>query len=229
MEREPFGAGEWYHCYSRGVEKRIVFERTSDYERFIDLLYVCNSMKPIHRSDQLTENRKAIYTLERAAPLVSIGAYCLMPNHFHLLLKDATEEGDGISRFMQKLGTAYTMYFNISRERTGGLFVKPFRSRHVADDRYFHRVASYIHFNPVELFEPHWKEGHIKKPAMLEKQLRAYRFSSLTDHESVEPRNVRPEFAILDVEAIEILSTDRPQLLEALEEMQEYYISLSLL
>ena len=93
--------------------------------------------------------------MERELPTYcDILAYCLMPNHFHLLLQDALPAGGGISKFMQKVGTAYTMYFNASRERAGNLFVKPFRSKHVSDDRYFKRVAQYIHFNPIELMEP---------------------------------------------------------------------------
>ena len=150
MNRKPFAPDEWYHCYSRGVDKRTTFESPREYKRFIELLYLCNSEEPIHRSNLLNKTNEEILSVLRGAPLVSIGAYCLMPNHFHLLLKDLSEEGDGISRFMQKLGTAYTMFFNTSRERTGNLFVKPFRSKHIKDDEYLKRVTQYIPFNPIE-------------------------------------------------------------------------------
>ncbi len=227
MERQPFGPDEWYHCYSRGVDKRTVFERPADYERFTDLLFTSNSEKPIHRSN-LRKDREALYSLERGAPLVGIGAYTLMPNHFHLLLKDVTEEGTGISRFMQKLGTAYTMYFNISRERTGGLFVKPFRSRHVADDRYFRRVAQYIHFNPIELFEPGWKNGKVRATSKLERTLREYSYSSLIDHETPKSEVGRLERGILDTQAIDLLRSDKLSLADSLDDMREYYASLAL-
>jgi putative transposase len=84
--------------------------------------------------------------LEKGEPLVDIGSYCLMPNHFHLLLHQRQE--DGISRFMQKLTTAYTMYFNIKNKRTGVLFQGRFKSKHAAEDRYLKYLLSYIHLNP---------------------------------------------------------------------------------
>src|SRR3989338_8093959 len=159
MARPPkfFAVEEWYHCYSRGIDKRTVFKDASGYKRFVELLFLANSRKTLHRSDITHTDHRALFSLDRDEPLVSIGAYALMPNHFHLLIKETREAG--ISSFMRKLGTAYTMYFNIKYERSGGLFTRPFRARHIADDRYFQHVVSYIHLNPAELFERGWKEG----------------------------------------------------------------------
>ena len=152
-----FAPGEWYHCYSRGIDKRIVFENQSDHQRFVALLYLANSSITLHRSILGHLNHHELFSIPRGESLVSIGAYALMPNHFHLLLHEKNE--GGISTFMQKLGTAYTMYFNIKHERIGGLFTKPFRARHVSDDRYFQYVVDYIHLNPLELFEHKQKES----------------------------------------------------------------------
>lgn len=226
MNRAPFESGEWYHCYSRGVDKRTVFERASDYERFLQSLYLCNSETSVHRSNHGEKTKDEVYEIERKDPLVSIGAYCLMSNHFHLLLRENSDDGSGISRFMQKLGTSYTMYFNIRKERTGNLFVKPFRSRHVKDDRYFKRVAQYIHFNPIEIFEPKWKEGKVLAKGLLENRLRQYTYSSLPDFHAAKGER-RPERAILDEEALDLLSDDSPSLSETLSDMREYYSSLS--
>jgi putative transposase len=160
-----FSVGEWYHCYNRGVDKRKVFLGRKDYERFLALLYLGNSPAPI-RLDNLAQFQQGLTLLERAyeedrkETLVDVGAYCLMPNHFHLLLHEK-EEG-GITQYMQKIGTGYTMHINKREERTGSLFGGTFKAQHVADDRYFKRVVNYIHANSAELVEPKWKEGVIK-------------------------------------------------------------------
>ena len=176
----PFQFDKWFHCYNRGIDKRNVFDNERDSERFLQLLYLANSTKPAHRSNMADWSTEDIVKRERGSPLVSIGAYCLMQNHYHLLLKEIIDEG--IVRFMQKLGTAYTMYFNKKNERTGNLFMKPFRSRHVYDDRYFQRVIGYIHCNPAERFEPGWKRGVVRNMNRLERQLHEYRYSSFPDY-----------------------------------------------
>ena len=164
--RAPIVSGEWYHCYSRGIDKRTVFAVDSDYRRFMQLLYLANQKLPIRHADLPSRiTSKDFYVLARGAPLVSIGAFCLMSNHFHLLIQEINE--GGISAFMQKLGTAYTMYFNIKYKRSGGLFTRPFRSRHVSHDRYFQHVIDYIHLNPSD-------EGHVQS----ERKLRQYPYSS---------------------------------------------------
>jgi hypothetical protein len=125
---------------------------------------------------------------------------------------------------MQKVGTAYTMYFNISRERTGSLFSGPFRSKHVGDDRYLKRVAQYIHFNPIEIFEPKWKLGKATALSNLEEKLSDYPFSSFPDFEE---KGERIEKRILDTDSIELLRADQFPIGESLSEMSEYYASLN--
>ena len=188
--RVPFQVDEWFHCYNRGIDKRTVFESEDDSERFLQLLYLANSEEKLHLAD-ISLTTDEIMWHERGAPLVSVGAYCLMPNHFHLMLKEIRE--NGITQFMRKLGTAYTMYFNLRHERTGNLFLKPFRSRHVDSDRYFQHVVNYIHCNPAERIDAGWKEGRINSMNRLERELRAYRYSSFPDYVG----NRRPISAIL--------------------------------
>ncbi len=214
--RAPFALNEWYHCYSRGVDKRTVFETPGDYERFLQLLYLINSIIPIHRSDLTNTNTFEVLQKERGDTLVTIGAYCLMPNHFHLLLKEIRE--DGISTFMRRLGIAYAMYFNIKNERVGNLFVKPFRSRHVSDDRYFKRVVQYVHLNAAELFELQWKKGIVRNPRKLEQQLTTYRYSSFPDYYGIE----RPEANIIDVNVKDMFEK-LPPIAQLITEAMEYY------
>lgn len=215
----PFQIDEWFHCYNRGIEKRDVFESENDSERFLQLLFLTNSTEKIHRSDLADRKTEDIVQRERGQSLVSIGAYCLMPNHFHLLLKE-TSEG-GIAQFMQRLGTAYTMYFNKKNRRTGNLFMKPFRSRHVYDDRYFQRVINYIHCNVVERFEPGWKKGVVRNMRRLEHQLRMYRYSSFPDYVGEKRRTA----VILSSDGFDIYDSERP--LKMLEEARAYYADIA--
>ena len=126
---------------------------------------------------------------------------------------------------MQKLGTAYTMYFNIKNERVGGLFITPFRSKHVPGDRYFKHVVQYIHLNPIDLFEPKWKNSPLiarRRLATIEQMLKAYPYSSLADYVGSK----RVERVILDQEAVDLLRTDLPPLSQVIKEAAMYYQEL---
>lgn len=218
----PFAPDEWYHCYSRGVEKRKTFLTNGDYQRFLHLLYLSNSDVSVHRSNLLSKSSQEIFGTKRGKPLVAIGAYSLMPNHFHLQLKEIRE--GGISTFMQKLGTAYSMYFNIKNDHTGGIFVKPFRSKHIDNDEYLNYLTQYIHLNAAELFEPDWKEGSVKNLKVLEENLGQYQYSSFIDYTS----SPRPERNILDTEAMDLLGSNLPSMRKVITGAAEYYSDLSL-
>ncbi len=222
LRRVPFAPGEWYHCYNRGVEGRKVFLNSKDYERFVEALYLSNDSELTERYNIKHQPHPQILTSPRGKPLVAIGAYCLMPNHFHILLKEVAQ--NGISKFMHRVGTSYTMYFNIKTERIGNLFVKPFRSKHVEDDRYLRRVSEYIHLNPTELFEPGWKLGKVKNLSDLNRHLLEYRHSSLPSY-----LGDCLEKVILDPEAIALLKGNGSVGLvsDLLEDRAAYYASLS--
>ena len=118
--------GEFYHVYNRGTDKRTLFRDDTDRQRFMKLLYISNTAEHINVRNLLRKNNEP-YTFERGAPLVSIGAYCLMPNHFHMLLTPIVK--DGVSLFMKKLCTGYSMYFNKRYNRTGTLLEGPFKAK----------------------------------------------------------------------------------------------------
>ena len=126
-----FSENEFYHLYNRGVDKRIIFIDEDDYKRFTNLLFVANSDTSVHLS-----NFQGLSLLEipRGSSIVDIGAWCLMPNHFHLLVKE--KQSGGISLFMKKLLTGYSMYFNTKYERKGTLFDRPFKGKHLNSDVY---------------------------------------------------------------------------------------------
>src|SRR3989338_7480254 len=176
LRKNPLVPGEYYHIYNRGNSKQIIFHDKADYDRFIKILFLSNG----EESFKVHFIEKEIYDFNRGALLVNIGAYCLMPNHFHLLLTQ-TDNGS-ISKFMQKLTTSYSMYYNKRRERTGTLFEGKFKSEHVDNDRYLKYLFSYIHLNPLKLLEPKWKELGIKNKKKAIDFLKNYEFSSIKDY-----------------------------------------------
>ncbi|CAN5124469.1 hypothetical protein BH11PAT3_BH11PAT3_3140 [soil metagenome] len=214
MERKVhFIPKEYYHIYSRGVEKRKIFLEEKDYARFQALLYILNQKNLFYLSDFLKSGKRDtsdVYYEKRENTLVSILVYSLMPNHFHLVIYE-NEEG-GISKFMGKLLTAYSMYFNLKHKRSGGLFVHPFRSEHISDDIYFKHIFSYIHLNCVDLLQSNWKEEGIMDKKLSQKFLEDYEYSSYPDFIKKTKAKGRNESLIIDFnsvpEFISIISLD---------------------
>jgi putative transposase len=193
--RTSFAPDEIYHLYNRGTEKRRIFMDAADYKRFAALLYLCNQRKPINVKAQGRTSDK-LYASRKGEPLIDIAAYCLMPNHFHIIARE--REYGGISKFMQKLLTAYTMYFNTKQKRTGTLFQGRFKATHAEDDRYLRYLIAYVHLNPVKLIESKWKENGISDRVRAEKYLYQYKYSSYLDNLGIR----RPENAIVQISAL---------------------------
>lgn len=171
-----FSVGEFYHIYNRGNDKRNIFLDDADRRRFVKLLFLCNGTNPvIFKTIPATH----LFLFKRGLQCVDIGAYCLMPNHFHLLVKEKME--NGISNFMKKLSTAYSMYFNLKNRRTGKLFEGVFKAKHIRDDEHLKYLHAYIHLNPIKLLEPKWKEAGIKDKKQAAIYLKKFRFSSYLD------------------------------------------------
>ena len=172
MRKFKFEKGEIYHIYNRGVEKRDIFKDDNDRWRFLQGLFLFNDEKTTaNLLWQMERDRgrvtfrvlKEFFAKEKRnrEPLVRIMVDCLMPNHFHLLLEEIKK--NGISRFMQKLGTGYTRYFNNKYQRVGSLFQGTFKAALVNDEAYLKYLLAYINvINPGELAEPNLKETGIK-------------------------------------------------------------------
>lgn len=196
MQRKiKFSEGEYYHIYNRGVEKRNIFLDDYDYNRFVFLLFCSNDIKPFSYRDLKELKPRGLPSGKIKNNLVNIGAFCLMPNHFHLLIKETVE--GGISKFMLKLSTAYTMYFNKKYERSGALFQGTFKAEHVDFDEYLKYLFSYIHLNPIKLIQSDWKDRGIEDIIKAKKYLNDYKYSSFIDYIGVK----REENNILNKEA----------------------------
>ncbi len=192
MERKfEFSVGEFYHLYNRGNNKGNIFLGDDDRRRFLKLLYVCNSSKPVVFK---TIQGLPLDKIERGDTIVDIGAYCLMPNHFHILAREKIK--NGISVFMGKMLTAYSMYFNKKHERTGKLFESVFRAVHSNTDRHLEHLFIYIHLNPLKLLEPKWKELGISDINNAKHFLENYYYSSYLDY--LKNRINRPEELLID-------------------------------
>jgi putative transposase len=156
--------------------------RPQEYQRFLVYLLLLNDAENARYTDTFP---RALHEakprgLASRNPLVAIGAYCLMPNHFHLYVTPLAE--DGISRFMQRVQTAYTMYFNQKHARTGALFQGTFKAQHVNRDPYAEYLFSYIHLNPAKLVDPKWKEFGAKDFKAVQSFVKEYPYSSLREY-----------------------------------------------
>ena len=173
LRDKPFVNGETYHLFNRGAHKQAIFKSEKDYRRFLVLLYFSNTMERVQLGNLLQNQGRSLIDLFSEhidQSLVDIFAYTLMPNHFHLVLRQKAD--NGISTFMKKLATAYSMYFNIKYKHSGVLFQGRFKSRHVGDEAYFRYIFAYVHLNPAELVVPEWKE---RTPSYLERgKIKAY-------------------------------------------------------
>lgn len=148
-----FSENAYYHVFNRGVEKRIIFNNDSDYKLFLHLLkfYLSPQNEAItHPLEDYPEpNIKPVKTrpltnLHREVELV---AYCLMPNHFHLLIKQLTR--NGMTKLMRSLSTTYTMYFNKKYQRVGSLFQGKYKAALINQDSYLLHLSRYVHLNPI--------------------------------------------------------------------------------
>jgi len=150
MRKTAFANDEYYHIYNRGVDKREVFLGANDYERFLICLREFNCLDAIgslyEKSLREKKNGSSTPIMGVELPaLVEIIAYCLNPNHYHLIIKQKSEKG--IEKFMQKIGTGYTNYFNKKYKRSGSLFQGKFKAIHINSNDYLLYLSAYVNRN----------------------------------------------------------------------------------
>ncbi len=147
----PLVTDEVYHVYNRGINKQPTFNTKKEYQRaLLAIKFYKVSNPPIRLSKflELDKEREAqiLKIIDQAEKLVEIICFCLMPNHFHLLLKQKLE--NGISKFMGNFQNSYTRYFNTLNERDGSLFLDQFKAKRIETDEQLIHVSRYIHLNP---------------------------------------------------------------------------------
>lgn len=137
----------FYHIFNRGSDKRDIFLETRDYSRFLKVIYYYHFSNIKIRFSIFNKSKIDFFTPLSDSRLVEIISYCLMPNHFHLLLKQV--EDGGISKFLSQISNSYTKYFNTKNKRAGPLLQGAFKAVPIESDEQLIHVSRYIHLNPI--------------------------------------------------------------------------------
>ncbi len=139
-----FEVGKYYHVFNRGVDKRNIFLDKGDLFYFFDAIILSQKEETLKNITKLEGRKKAkeIFKRLKKDDLVTIVAYCLLPNHFHFILKEKKE--GGISKFMSKLGTSYVKFFNSEYERSGALFQGRYKAKEIEN---LEVVTAYVNLN----------------------------------------------------------------------------------
>ncbi|MBP7741437.1 MAG: transposase [Candidatus Pacebacteria bacterium] len=167
---------EFYHLMARGVDKRTIVQDDHDRARFVHDLYVFNDTAPAQHPKQPGRSSGN----HARTRLVDIHSFCLMENHYHLLVSE--NEENGIARFMKKLNMGYTKYFNERYARSGALWQGKYRKVHIERDAHFMYIPFYIHLNPLDYTNSTWRKGGVGDVASTLESLNAYRWSSHLDY-----------------------------------------------
>lgn len=141
----PLVNNEYYHVFNRGSDKRNIYFQQRDYSRFLKTFYYYKFCGPKTKFSQFTKSNLFKPVLNEK--LVEILCFCLMPNHFHFLIKQLKDKG--ISIFLSQLTNSYTKYFNIKYGRVGALLQGTFKSVRIESDEQLIHLSRYIHLNPV--------------------------------------------------------------------------------
>jgi len=189
--------------YNRGVDKRIIFTDEYDIRRFFQSVVEFNTPQPIGSLYESSFRRLGGETPKFEGKLVNIIAYCLNPNHFHMLLEQAMD--GGISEFMKRLGGGFTNYFNNKYKRSGSLFQGVFKDVHIDTNEYLLHVSAYVNLNDhvhklggetpklVESMSS-WKEYTDKRiEGICEKEIILGQFRNMNEYK---------EFALASLESI---------------------------
>ena len=171
---------ELYHILNRGVEKRNIFMDKQDFARFVHNMYEFNDTAPADNTarHQMSELRSRSYR-DR---IVDIHGWCLMRNHYHLLLSERID--GGLTLFLRKLNIGFAMYFNEKYKRSGTLFQGRTKKIHISSDAHFLHILHYIHLNPLDYHNGSklWRAGEIDNSADALNHLENYRWSSYLDY-----------------------------------------------
>lgn len=169
-----FIANGYYHVYNRGSEKRTIFQSQRDYSKFLE---------------RTKENAKKF--------AIDILAYCLMPNHFHFLLKQNSDIP--IAMFLNALQLGHAKYFNTKYERVGPLFQGRFKAKQIETDDYLLQLSAYIHRNPIaKSIGKSIASRNSENSRNLIKQLQSYPYSSYKEYLWIEEKNLSKPIEILE-------------------------------
>lgn len=173
---------ELYHVLNRGVDKRIIFTNNADRARFVHNLYEFNDRRPAPDAYRRDMWDFVSPTSDRRERLVDIHGWCLMGNHYHLLLSERRE--GGLTLFLRKLNIGYSKYFNEIHHRDGTLFQGRTKKILIKSEPHFLHILHYIHLNPLDFLSgaEQWRTGKLGNANRAQAHLLGYRWSSLQDY-----------------------------------------------
>lgn len=169
MRKVKIAEGEYYHICNRGVGKKLLFRDKSDWVRFLFLILYFQSPVVFENIGRFTKKyaRNASFEIDKITVnkilkdrYVTLNSFCLMPNHFHILVHETVE--GGIAKYMHRVLNSYAKYYNTKYDISGHLFEGPYRCIHMEDNVQLLHVSAYIHKNAKELKE--WRAGYWKYP-----------------------------------------------------------------
>lgn len=187
-----FTNNEIYHITLRGLDEKKLFFDDNDYYRMIFSVYEFNDIHPakirerrkerLHIKEILKDKTNTLREcdIDKRERIVDLLAFCWMPNHIHLLVRQLQD--NGITKFMSKVGIGYAKYFNTKYGRKGYVFQNRFKSTHVKNDNYLQTIFVYVHTNPISLIEPSWKEKGITNKEKAIEFIENYKWSSYQDY-----------------------------------------------
>lgn len=164
----PLVNGEFYHLFNRGSNKQNIFLRPRDYQRFIQTFYYYQFIGPKPSFSKFTKHKLTTFKPLSENRLVEVHCYCLMPNHFHFLVRQM--KNNGISIFLSQISNSYTKYFNLKYDKVGALLQGVFKSVRIESDEQLIHLSRYIHINP--------------QVSGLAKNINDYPWSSLSEYTS---------------------------------------------
>lgn len=186
--KTPLVNGEIYHIFNRGINRQPTFISRRDFSRFINTINFYKFPKPPLSLSRFlrSDNKKQLDVLKILAEskrLIEVFSYCLMPNHFHFLLRQL--EDNGIAKFLGNLQNSYTKYFNTKSDRDGPLFSDQFKAVRVESEEQLIHLSRYIHLNP--------HTGYVIKSI---EELEEYPWSSFPDYLQKNSKVVNVNFIL---------------------------------
>lgn len=170
----PLITGQVYHIFNKTQSDAPVFQNARSSQAMLDAIWYYQyqkvPMKLSHYRTQPAMDRQKISSILSASPRqINLLAFCLMPNHFHLLIKQTSDSG--ISKYMSKIQNSITRYVNIKHKQKGHVFIGQFKAVRVESDEQLLHVSRYIHLNPYT--------GYIVRTV---EEMKKYRWSSYTEY-----------------------------------------------
>jgi len=183
IRKEKFVPEEYYHIYSRTILNIPEFKNYKNAKRLERAFLISNSTNSseafqLMRNDSNATIEDILKILENGEKLIDILCYVIMPDHYHLLVREIKD--NGITNFVLKCNTSIAKYINIKNKRLGPLFESRFKSKHIDTNEYLLHLSLYIHLNPLDfLVGKEWREHSLKSWSSVKPKLLDYQWSSL--------------------------------------------------